>query len=184
MHQTRGEPARFLSQHVGLLAPGRALDVAVGGGRNAIFLARHGWDVLGVDRSPEALAQAREWAAAEQLALRLEQRDLESDRDLGAESYDLIVVTNYLQRDLFASLQAALKPGGTLLYETFTVEHSRYRPMRDEFLLGPNELLRAFSDLHIIVYRELDLRDEQRAVASLLARKLQGHDGSAQTDNQ
>jgi tellurite methyltransferase len=85
------------------------------------------------------------------------------------------VVVHFLQRDVFGSLQAALSPGGVLLYETFTRDHvdvlgSSFNPA---YLLDPNELLHAFAGLHVRHYREgiVERGDHRSAVASLVAQR-------------
>jgi SAM-dependent methyltransferase len=169
-------PASFLRDHRHLLpARGRALDVAMGSGANAVYLAGEGFTVCGVDRDEEAVARA--CARARELGVAIETRlvDLESEWPFTEERFDLVVVFRYLQRTLFRALETALAPGGLLVYETFTEAHARYRPMRPAFLLRPGELLHAFPGLRVLAYREVDLPegapDGGRAVASLIAEK-------------
>lgn len=165
------EPAKVLVDCMPMLTAGRALDVAMGEGRNAIYLAEHGFHVTGMDRSETAVQRAREWADKWRLQLDARVADLE-EVALPKAEYDTIVVTNYLQRSLFAPLAEALKPGGTLLYETYMAEHARYKPdMNPAYLLEPNELLRAFRDLRVIYYRESDDSEQERATAALVARR-------------
>lgn len=114
-----GEPNRFLEAEVAALAPGRALDLACGEGRNAVWLAGRGWDVTGVEFSPRALAKARELAAARGVALTLVEADL-TEYEPAPGSADLVVVL-YLhlpphERALVLGRAAgAVAPGGTLL---------------------------------------------------------------------
>ena len=165
------EPSKVLVDCMPMLTRGRALDVAMGEGRNAIYLAEQGFEVTGIDRSETAVQRAREWADKWSLPLDARVADLE-EVALPRGEYDTIVVTNYLQRSLMPRLADALKPGGTLLYETYTAEHARYKPdMNPAFLLEPNELLRTFTDLRVIYYREVDDPEQKRATASLVARK-------------
>lgn len=112
-------PYRLLAPEIEGLAPGRALDLACGEGRHAIFLAKRGWNVTGVDFSEVAIARARERAAKEGLDVELRQQDvLDYDPDPGA--FDLVLVV-FLQlrahelRRVLARAAAALAPGGTLL---------------------------------------------------------------------
>lgn len=164
------EPLGWLREHLALLPPrGRALDVAMGEGRNALFLASHGFEVVGVDRAPTAVERALSLAAEAGLALTAEVGDLEAGYAIAAGGFDVVVVSYYLQRDLFGALQAGLRPGGVLVYETHTVDHAKYRPMRDDFLLRPNELLHAFPALRVLRYRDVDDPDARRAYASLVA---------------
>ena len=153
-------------------SPGLALDVAGGVGRHAIWLAQHGWRVKLLDISEVGIKQAEENAQRTGTAgsITAEVRDLNSVQDLGREQYDLVVVFFFLQRELFPALAAALKPGGVLIYKTYTTEQKNFsgglsHPM---FLLEPNELLHAFRSLRVLHYHETV---SQRGVAELAARK-------------
>ena len=166
------EPARFLADNVELLPPsGRALDVAAGEGRNSVFLARYGLEVDAVDISEVGLAKARQLADESGVNINTIVADL-VDYTIIPEQYDVVVVINYLQRDLIDDLKAALKPGGILLYETYTVaqlDNPGAHHMRREYLLEPGELRAMFEDFEILEYREKV--DENAAVAGLVARK-------------
>jgi tellurite methyltransferase len=170
------EPAAFLSSHAGLLPRGRALDVACGAGRNVLFLAELGLAVTGVDVSPVGLELARRAARARGLDATLVEADLTRD-PLPAGPYDVVLCNHYLERSLFGALEAAVAPGGVLVYETFTRDQLAFpeaHPRREEFLLVPQELLRAFPALEVEVYREgvHRLADGRRAtLAQLIARR-------------
>jgi tellurite methyltransferase len=159
------------------LPPGRALDVACGAGRNAILLAERGWRVLGVDISPVGLRLAREESRRRGLDLDLVAIDLDS-WTLPDHHFDLVCVFRFLQRHLCPRLVAALRPGGTLIYETFTIEQRRYSggPRTDEFLLQPGELPSLFPDLEHLEYNEGIVEEDgrPRALASLVALRRQG----------
>jgi tellurite methyltransferase len=152
--------------------PGSALDIAGGVGRHAIWLAEHGWRVKLVDISGVGIALARENAARTDAgsAIITERRDLNTEHDLGREVYDLVIAFFFLQRELFPALVSALKPGGYLIYKTYTTEQQRFSggPAHPMFLLQPNELLQAFSSLRILHYHETV---EEKGVAELVARK-------------
>jgi tellurite methyltransferase len=152
--------------------PGSALDVAGGLGRHAIWVAERGWRVKLVDISGVGIALARENAARSTAASAIitERRDLNTEHDLGRELYDLVMVFFFLQRELFPALVSALKPGGHLIYKTYTTEQQRFSggPTHLMFLLQPNELLHAFSSLQILHYHETV---EEKGVAELVARK-------------
>jgi len=113
------EPNRFLVAEVTGLPPGRALDLACGAGRNAVWLADQGWRVTGVDYSDVALARTRELAAERGVEVDLIQADLR-DYAPPAQSFDLVVVL-YLQlpaeqrRLVLGRAAAAVAPGGTML---------------------------------------------------------------------
>ncbi|MEZ0230402.1 MAG: class I SAM-dependent methyltransferase [Planctomycetota bacterium] len=170
------EPAAFLSQHGAILPRGRALDVACGAGRNVLFLAEMGLRAIGVDISPAGLELARRVAMARGLDVSLVEADLTRD-PLPAGPFDVVVCVHYLERSLFGALEAAVAPGGVLVYETFTQDQLAFpeaHPRRKEFLLAPQELLRAFPALEVEVYAEGThrLSDGRRAtLAQLIARR-------------
>lgn len=88
--------------------------------------------------------------------------------------YDLVVNTRYLQRSLAPALEEALRPGGMLLFETFTEEQRRFgRPRHPAFLLRRGELAGMFPGLEILALRK-GIRDGREAVASLVARRPGG----------
>ncbi len=154
-------PSRFVTQQLHRLPKGRALDVASGSGRHALYLAAHGFEVEAIDRDHESLTKLSAAAAQRHLShLTCKQVDLERSTDerpeFPANTYDAIVVCFYLHRPLFPWLVEALKPQGVLLYETFTIEnYVRYRhPRRWEFCLAQNELLRLTSSLRVLSYDE------------------------------
>jgi dihydroneopterin aldolase len=154
-------PSRFVAQQLHRLPKGRALDVASGSGRHALYLAGHGFEVDAIDRDGESLATLSSAAAQRHLPhVTTKQVDLEritDDRpEFPANTYDAIIVCFYLHRPLFPWLIEALKPQGVLLYETFTINnYVRYRhPRRWEFCLAQNELLRLTSSLCILSYDE------------------------------
>lgn len=166
------EPARFLSDHRDLLPPsGRALDVAAGEGRNAVFLALHGFEVDAVDISRAGLEKAQLLADEAGVSIRTIVADL-TDYDIKQQEYDVVVVINYLQRDLMDDLKAALKPGGIIIYQTYTtaqLDIPGAHPMRRDFLLEPGELRASFEEFTILEYRET--ATEHNALAGLIARK-------------
>ena len=159
--QAASPPAKFLLQQLHRLPKGKVLDVAAGRGRHALFLASHGFQVDAVDRDEGALAHLS--ASAQHhvpTAVTTRVLDLEqlapSVPNLGKDVYDVILVFFYLHRPLFPAIMAALKPGGVLVYETFTIDNHVHHqhPKRREFCLSPNELLRLTSPLHVLHYDE------------------------------
>ncbi|MDQ3675809.1 MAG: class I SAM-dependent methyltransferase, partial [Actinomycetota bacterium] len=100
----------------------RALDVASGNGRNALYLAGLGFEVDALDISDVAIDGLRTAARERDLPVHARLVDLEDD-GLPAGSYDVVVNMNYLQRDLFGALAQAVRPGGLLLFETFAAAH-------------------------------------------------------------
>ncbi len=147
---------------------GRALDLAGGMGRHAIWLARQGWKTTLLDISPVALEAARKWSSGEHLWLEFVEADLD-DYPLPEEAFNLITVFSFLQRSLFLSLQQCLCPGGIIIYKT------RMRSTTDEargtldYLLHPGELPRIFSGFGILDYRTGT--GPRGPIAALVARK-------------
>ncbi len=139
---------------------GRALDVAAGAGRAALWLARAGFDVLAVDVSPVALARLDAAARAE--GLRVETRALDLERDpLPPGPFDWITCFAYLQRGLFPELRARLAPGGLVVCEIATVHNlERHERPGRRFLLEPGELPRLLEPLEI-VYADEGWREDR-----------------------
>lgn len=148
-------PAYVLEQFAHLLpARGDALDLAAGLGGNALLLARSGLSTRAWDSSKTAMEKLRRYATQQELPLIAEVRDVIASPP-APSSFDVIVVAHFLDRSLVPALIAALKPGGMLYYQTFTLEKCHEGgPSNPDYLLGPNELLRLCSSLHVLAYRE------------------------------
>lgn len=151
---------------------GRALDLAMGRGRHACLLARAGFVTFGVDVHLNAVHDAMVRARGEELVVRGWCADLTAGR-LPSGLFDVVLVTRYLQRDLFPSIRGALKdgtPGGVILYETFTVNQRRHGcgPTSHHHLLEPNELARHFAGFEVLFYEEVE---SPEAVARIVARR-------------
>lgn len=165
-------PSTWLVENGDLLPRGgKVLDVACGRGRHALLLASAGFEVRAIDRNPEAIAFLR--MTAERLGLRLacEVVDLETAAppDLPHAAYDAVLVFNYLHRPLMPTLRAALKPGGKLFYETFTVQQAeRGHPRTPAFLLETGELPLLVAPLSVMRSREGEVAG--RFIASVVAR--------------
>jgi len=182
------EPAAFLLECFPLLPRphphSRALDLACGAGQNAVYLAEHDWPVIAVDYSSPALDRAAAIAAARHLPVHraalatiparfsgvvLVEADLVI-APLPAAAFDLILCFHYLDRAAFPKIESALRPGGHLLYESFTelqLAHAE-GPRDPAHLLRTGELRSAFPFLDVLFYRECQ---SPRALASLLARR-------------
>ncbi len=163
------EPVPFLKENVELLPKGTVLDLAMGEGRNGVYLATKGFEVTGIDISETGLRKAEALAAEHGVKISTKVADLEQYK-LKANTYDVIICTYYLQRDLFPQIISALKPGGVAVVETFTLDHQKYQPgFRQEYLLKPNELLTLLKGLTVLRYQAVDTGNA--AYASILARK-------------
>jgi SAM-dependent methyltransferase len=168
-------PAAFLVDNIHLLPKGRTLDVAMGYGRNAIYLAGIGFEVEGVDISVEAVSGALEAARKADVTITALVADLESGHEIEKNAYNLIICFNYLQRSLINRMKEGLKHGGMLVYETFLVDQARWgKPKNPDFLLKHNELLDMFRELRVLRYREgiFEEQGERRAIASVVAEKI------------
>lgn len=167
------EPSVFLKEQLYRLAKGRALDLACGGGRNALFLAQNAYDVDAVDCSAEALEEGRKRALHAGEEINFIEADLKTF-PLSVECYDLIINFNYLERSLSANIVAALKPGGMLLFETFTRGQRQFGPPGNKaYLLQRGEIKGLFKELDVLYFWEgvVEENGKKKAVARLLAIK-------------
>lgn len=141
------------------------LDVACGSGRHLRWLAAQGFEVTGVDRDAAALAPLQGIG-------RVIVADIEGGPwPLAGETFDAVVVTNYLWRPLFPALRAALAPGGVLIYETFAAGNAAYgKPSNPDFLLQPGELLEACRGLQVVAFEDGFLDTPPRCVQRIVAR--------------
>lgn len=169
------EPDEFLviafQEFLSVETAGLALDVAGGAGRHALWLAERGWRVKLIDVAEAAVRRAEQRALKTKICrFTAEVRDVSAWPDLGDGQFDLIVVFYFLDRQLFPALIRALRPGGYLIYRTYTVEQRKFGrgPSDPRFLLEPEELRQAFESLQILHYAE-SVTD--KATAELVARK-------------
>jgi len=157
---------------MGVLPKGRGLDLAMGYGRNAVFLALAGFEVEGVDISPEATAGALKAAREAGVRLTVRVADLEVGYVIEAGAYDVIICFNYLHRPLIPEIRKGLRSRGMVVYETFIVDQARFgRPRNTDHLLEHNELLDLFRDFRCLRYHE-GVMENRRAVAGIIAEKL------------
>ena len=149
------KPCLVLSSHSHLLPTGgAALDLACGRGGNALFLAARGYNTRAWDISAVAIQRLADLARQRGLPLAAQQRDVTADPP-EPESFDVIVVSRFLDRALAPAICAALKEQGLLFYQTFIREKiSDFGPHNLAYRLQANELLHLFSSLHLIYYHE------------------------------
>ena len=168
------KPSRWVLEQCRAFAPESLVcDIAGGEGRHALPVAVLGHNVVLVDFSEVAVRNAQRRSlkisgvVADVAAL-----------PFRAQTFDAVIVTNFLERDLFATFVALLKPGGHLVYETYTTHHAALvaaglssAPQNARYLLQPGELRRLVASLTVIDYRETDITDEagRRACASIHA---------------
>jgi tellurite methyltransferase len=167
-------PSSFIGGWIPALAarvepPRRALDLAMGRGRHALALARNGFHTYGVDLKHDAVRDAVAAAARAGLRVLGWCADL-TMYPLPVEMFDVVVVTRYLQRNLLASIRRTVKPGGFVLYETFTVGQRMLGtgPTSADHLLEPDELRREFDGWDVLFYEEVAAPE---AVARLAAQR-------------
>jgi SAM-dependent methyltransferase len=141
------------------------LDTACGSGRHLRWLAERGHAVTGVDRDAAAVAPLQSIG-------RIVVADIERDAwPLEGETFDGVVVTNYLWRPLLATIVASVAPGGVLIYETFAAGNEQFgKPSNPDFLLQPGELLWACASLQIVAYEDGLLDDPPRRIQRIAAR--------------
>jgi SAM-dependent methyltransferase len=151
---------------------GNALDLAGGGGRNAIWMAKHGLDVTLADVSDEALKLVQHRASEHGVSLRVVRVDLETDPIPGGP-WRLIVLLHYLHRPLFAEIPRLLAPGGILFFVQPTVRNlERHEKPPRPFLLEEGEAPRLIQGLEILRYEEGWL-GEGRHDALVIARRAE-----------
>lgn len=169
-------PAEWLVENSDLVAAlpegARALDVACGGGRNSVFLAGLGLSVEALDVSDYAIETLAGAAAERGLTIDARRVDLETEA-LPEGPFDLIVMINYLQRDLFEQVKQVLAPGGLLLAETDVSGEGVPGRISERFTLEPGELCAACAGLEILASAEgwADRGGGRRHVASIAARR-------------
>ncbi|HVP48765.1 MAG TPA: methyltransferase domain-containing protein [Bryobacteraceae bacterium] len=164
-------PAPLVVQTAKRLAPGKALDLACGAGRNALWLAEQGWKVTAVDGAPAATEILQRRAAERGVTVDTRVSDLEKrEYSIEPSAWDLIVMSYYLQRDLFEPSKRGVVPGGiviAIVHMTGPGEEPTYKNA------SPGELRSYFEGWKILHYREGKPHDpaHQRAVAEIVARK-------------
>jgi SAM-dependent methyltransferase len=170
------EPNPFLKKNIHLLPRGKALDIATGEGRNAVFLAQHGFEVDAVDISEKGLRKAQ--GLAREKGVKIKTFAVDLDRfQIERERYDLIANFYFLKRRLIPRIKKGLKKGGRVIFETYILDHRKLGtggPKQAKYFLKPNELLRFFNNFKILFYREGVFREggKRKAVASLVAEKI------------
>ena len=170
MSEHGGEaPSAWVMRFAPLIACGaRVLDLACGAGRNARYVARAcGAVVSAVDRDAAALETLKGTPNISPLLL-----DLEGEVwPLEGQTFDVVIVTNYLWRPRFDDLLGCVAPDGVFIYETFAVGNEAFgKPSRPDFLLQPNELLaRVRNRLQIVAFEQGEVSLPKPAVVQRIA---------------
>ena len=166
---TGKEPCKWLESNANLLSgKGKALDIAAGEGRNSVFAALLGYEVISMDISDIALDKAKNLAKEKNTKITTLSVDLDNS-SLPESEYDLVICFNFLERRLFPEIKKTLRSNGILVYETFTVDYLKYSNFKRKWVLDKNELLKAFESLRILRYQEVD--ENRNGFASLIAQK-------------
>lgn len=164
-------PTPLLVQTAALLPPGKALDLACGAGRNALWLAEHGWDVTAVDGAAAAIEILRALAEERGLKINAVVADLEKDEfEIEPSRWDLIAMCYYLQRNLFEPARRGVAPGGILI----SIVHINEPGEEDgPHRLRPGQLEKYFAGWEILYLNEGKANDSahHRAVAEIVARR-------------
>lgn len=159
-------PSVWVKRFLPLIKPGGlVLDLAAGKGRHVQLLRDCGFAVCAVDREPAALL------AYEGPRCEVRRIDLEAEQSWQlSDSYDGIIVVNFLHRPLLPAIARALAPGGVLIYQTFARGNERFgRPRNPDHLLRPGELLEAFSSLTIVAFEQGEISAPRPVVLQRLA---------------
>ena len=151
------EPNAFMVRTIAGRKPGCALDVAMGQGRNALWLASRGWAVTGFDISPVGIDEARK--EAEKRGLRMETFVTPyEDFNWGKEKWDLILFSYFFPQAALPKVWDALRPGGLILVEGFHIDTARIRPVGGGY--HNNELFQVLKDYRILIYEDVQDRQE------------------------
>jgi SAM-dependent methyltransferase len=153
------EPTPVVRRWAPSMQLGRVLDLGCGSGRDAVYLAQRGHEVIAVDLLPDALAMADGLAHRMGVTIACRQMDLRKQRPPADDGFDAILMVRFLERSLFPWMAAALRPGGLLMLEGFAQGPLQGdRPRAPRWKLGPQEALRAFAEdpaLQIQEYLEM-----------------------------
>lgn len=151
------EPVEFLRSHIDALPKGKALCLAAGEGRNAVYLAQQGYEVTAMDASQKGLEKAATLALQRGVTINTEVGDLQGGYEMGIEKYDLITNFYYHDTSMLSAVMRALKPGGVFILQNFSseqLETNRFGPKNPDYLVKPNELLDYFAGHRIIYYED------------------------------
>jgi tellurite methyltransferase len=150
----------------------RALEVACGSGRDAVYLALCGLSVQAWDILPDAIVRCGHLAARSGVTVAATVCDARRVTTLGSTPYDLVSCFYFLHRPLMPTLAAAVAPGGFLVYETFVAPQKELfgKPAREADVLKPGELRQWFSGWDVVQYEE-GIVEPRRCSARLIARK-------------
>jgi len=173
------DPSPVLREYVDETPDGRALDIACGTGRNAVFLAERGYEVDALDQSIEGLQITRANAAARDVDDRINPIRADATQFVYPEGrYDVVTVSFFRTLDRLSDIKSALQPDGVLFYQHHlrSAPPAAVGPTSDRYRFCSNELLRACLDLTVLYYEESSERREGKrsATVELVARNSHG----------
>lgn len=170
------EPVLLLKNHVGSLKKGKALEIAMGEGRNVVFLAEQGFQAEGIDCSAKAVEKAKRLAEEKKVSVETKVQNLDFFL-MPLMKYDTIVMAYFkpLPR-FFSEVRRGLVQGGTFALEAYTVDHVKHQsppnPLVDfDSCYKPNEVLSHLKDFQILYYNELP--EGNSYSVQVIARKVQ-----------
>lgn len=147
-------PSKFLAENYRVIRPGSSvLDMGIGEGRNAVFLAKKGYNVTGIDISSVAIKKAHLLAKEQGVRIKTVVGDL-SKYKVRAESYDAILCFYYVDRTIIKKMISWLKPGGILIYEAHLLKQQKLNGGEPSYYLKDQELLTLFKGMKVIKFEE------------------------------
>ncbi|WP_052501486.1 class I SAM-dependent methyltransferase [Thiomicrospira microaerophila] len=170
------QPNKLLQEQLPGLktASHQALDLGCGGGRDAIYLALHGWQVSAIDQQQRVLQCAQQLARIHGVKVNWVEADVHQPHAIPNQPFDLIMMVRFLDRRLFSMMRNQCRVGGYVLVQTFVEGVETFgSPKNPNYILRFGELAKEFSEFDIIVDR-IDRLNDGRPIASFLARRKQG----------
>ena len=172
------DPDPFLVEVSASLAAGRALCIAAGCGRNAVFLAERGFAVTAVDISQRGVALCEDLARDRGVEVEAVVADM-NDYDMGRDAYDLITMLYYYDESLFPGIRSAVRPAGHFLIQTFSTDQLNrdWGPRNPDHLADGSNVLEAFGSWRIRHYEDSEVPESEQgegktaAIVRLLAEK-------------
>lgn len=159
-------PAKFLAENFDFIKPGSlVLDMGMGEGRNAVFLAEKGHKVTGIDISSVAVKKAKLLADEKKVRIKTVVGTLDSYK-IKPKTFDVIICFYFVSRELNSKMMKWLKPGGLLIYEAHTLnEYLKKGNLKEskDYYLKPSELLGMFPKMQVLKYEEPMHETEYRA---------------------
>lgn len=168
----QGEPEANvnLKELVSSLKGGRALDLACGLGGNSLFLAKSNYEVQALDVSDVAIDFLRDQAELKQLPIQPTVYDLTDISNLPIEknSFDLVIVTYYLDRALFPIVKSVIRDQGFFFMETYYQSPTtKNQGVSNQYKLEPEELVNEFGNWNVLFYEE----NEEEGIQTIFCQK-------------